>query len=184
MRRRSADTGLIDMAAATAAVACFAFAPWAYVGDARSGLAWVLDGRWPIAIPILACLATAWLARGGFATARARCAFSGLGAAALLLYGFFPFDGRPSLALGFGAAVTGSALVWQAARALAAAGAFKADRWVATTTVSIFAAVVLFVLFPVVQALLAAFFDRNGSFDLTLVLQRFTARDIWATDCL
>ena len=38
-------------------------------------------------------------------------------------------------------------------------------------------------LFPVVQALLAAFFDRTGAFDPMLAFQRFTARDIWATDC-
>ncbi len=170
------------MAAAASAAACFVFTPWAFVGDARSGLAWTFAGRWLIALPILASILAAVLARGGYATARLRVACAAFGLFWLFAYGFFPI-GQPSLALGFGAAVVGAALVWQGARALAAAGAFKADRWVATTTVSIFAAVVLFVLFPVVQALLAAFFDRTGAFDPMLAFQRFTARDIWATDC-
>ena len=175
---------MIDIAAAALAAACFVTAPWAYVGDARSGISWALDGRWPVAIPVLACVAVAVLAPRGHATALARVAIAAFGLFALIGYGFFPFDHKPPIALGYGAAVAGASLVLQGARALAGGGAFRADRWVATTTVSIFAAVLLFVLFPVAQALFAAFFDRNGAFDMSLAIERFMARDLWAADCV
>ena len=174
------------MAAAAFAAVCFVLAPWAFVGDARPGLSWVMEGRWPIALPALACIAAGALALQGFRSARLRVALCAAGLMLFFGYGFWPglFDGRPPLALGLGAATVGATLVWQGARALAAAGAFKADRWVATTTVSIFAAVLLFVFFPVVKALIAAFEDRNGALDLSLAFARITANDIWATDCL
>ena len=186
MRRRVADKGVTDLAAAALAAVCFAATPWAFVGDFRPGLWWVLDGRWPIALPLLATVAIGVLATRGPSTGRLRAALSGAGVFFLLAYGFWPglFDGKPPLALGIGAAVLGAALTFQGARALAASGAFKADRWVATTTVTIFVSVMLFVFFPVCAALVNAFLDRTGAIDLPLAVSRFTARDIWSVACL
>ncbi len=185
MRRRSADKGVIDLGAALVAAAFFVMAPWAFVGDGRSGLAWVIDGRWPIALPMLAAVAAGILALKGASAARPRLIAGAAGAVLLLGYGFLPglFDGRPPLALGLGAAVLAATLTWQGARALAAAGAFKADRWVATTTVSIFASVLLFVFYPIIMVLLNAVLDRSGAVDLELAASRLLAPDIWAIGC-
>ena len=186
MRRRTADRGMIDVAAALAAASAFVLLPWAFVGDLRSGLAWVMDGRWPLLMPAAASLACGLLGRLGAQTGQARTGAAASGLAALLAYGFAPglFDGRASLAMGLGAAVAAAALVVHLARGFAACGAFKADRWVATTTVSILATVLLFVFFPVAKVLASAFLDKAGSIDLGLTMARLSAPDIWSLACL
>ncbi|MCX7322899.1 MAG: iron ABC transporter permease [Hyphomicrobiales bacterium] len=186
MRRRSADRGTVDMAASAAAAIAFLVLPWAFVDDMRSGVAWVLDGRWPIVLPVLAALACGVLGRRGAETGQARTGAAAFGLAALLLYGFMPglFDGRPALAMGVGAAITSAALIVHLARGFAACGAFKADRWVATTTVSILATVLLFVFFPVAKVLASAFLDKTGALDLGLTATRLAAPDIWSLACL
>ncbi|MCX7339478.1 MAG: iron ABC transporter permease [Hyphomicrobiales bacterium] len=186
MRRRSADRGTLDMAAAIAAGVAFLVLPWAFVGDLRPGIAWVLDGRWPIALPVLAALACGVLGRRGVGTGPARTGVAVFGLAALLGYGFLPglFSGRPALPLGIGAAVAAAALIVLLSRGFAACGAFKADRWVATTTVSILATVLLFVFFPVAKVLASAFLDKSGALDLGLTATRLSAPDIWSLACL
>ncbi len=186
MRRRSADRGFPDIAAAVLAAVGFIAAPWAFVDEARSGLALAFDGRWPLALPILALIACAGLGARGAATGRARVAVAGFGLLALFGYGFYPsvFGSRTSLAMGLGAALAAGALIFQLARGFAAAGAFKADRWVATTTVSIFGLVLLFVFFPVAKVLGSAFLDKAGALDLGLAANRLLAPDIWSLGCL
>ncbi len=109
-----------------------------------------MDGRWAFLLPVLASLAVAFLARQGVTTAGTRLALAGGGLAWMILYGFHGklIDGRPLLAHGLGAGLIASALVLQGTRALASLGAFKADRWVATTTVTILVLVLTFVFFP------------------------------------
>lgn len=186
MRRRTADTGVLDAAAAGVAAAAFLLVPFPFVDDARSGASLVFAGRWPLILPLAATLAIGALALRGAVSARMRTAAAAFGIAVLLAYGFFPalFDGSRPLAFGLGAAVLFGALLMQGARALAAAGAFKADRWVATTTVTILVLVLLFVFFPVAKVLISAFQDRTGAVDLALAWSRFAARDNWAIDCL
>ncbi len=185
MRRRSADRGTTDLLAAAVATAAFLLLPWAFVDDLRTGLSWLLDGRWPLALPVLAALITGALGTRGATTGRWRVLVAGFGLAVLLAYGFTPglFDGRKPLPMGLGAALTAAALVLQLSRGFAAAGAFKADRWVATTTVSIFALVLLFVFFPVAKVLASAFLDKTGALDLSLTWTRLTAPDIWSLAC-
>jgi iron(III) transport system permease protein len=186
LRRRQADTGLIDVVAAAIAAAALVAAPWAFVDDLRSGLAWLLAGRWPLLPPLLSALAVAMLARRGAVTGRSRAFIAGAGLAALFGYGFAPalFDGLKALPMGLGAALTAAALTVQLARGFAASGAFKADRWVATTTVSIFGAVLLFVFYPVATVLVSAFVDKAGTIDLGLALARLGTPDIWSLACL
>jgi iron(III) transport system permease protein len=186
MRRRSADRGMMDGLAAAVAAVAFLVLPWAFVGDLRPGISWLTDGRWPLVLPLLASLAAGWLGTRGAVTGRARVVTAALGLTALLAYGFFPglFDGKPSLPMGIGAALTAAALVVQLSRGFAAAGAFTADRWVTTTTVSILALVLLFVFFPVAKVLGSAFLDKNGILDLGLAWTRLAAPDIWSLACL
>lgn len=186
MRLRSADKGVADLAAAGLALAAFGLLPWGYVGDLRSGLGWLLDGRVGFVAPVLASLAAGALAPQGPQAALPRLCLAGLGLAALLVYAFFgnAIDGRPLLAHGLGAAIVAGALVFQGARALAGAGGFKADRWVAVTTLSILVLVLAFVFFPVARVLAGAFQDRSGAFDMSIALARLTAPDIWGIGCL
>lgn len=186
MRRRQADSGMLDSAAAFVAALSFAVLPWAFVDDLRTGLAWAMAGRWLLVLPLLATIIVAILSRKGTATGRARASIAAFGLASLLGYGFFPavFDGLKPLPMGLGAVLTAAALVMQMARGFAASGAFKADRWVATTTVSIFALVLLFVFFPVAKVLVSAFVDKAGNVDLSLVATRLAAPDIWSLACL
>ncbi len=185
MRRRSADRGLTDLLAAGAAAGAFLVLPWAFVDDLRSGLAWLTEGRWPLALPVLSALAVGGLGTRGAITGRWRVALAVLGLAALLGYGFLPawFDGRKALPMGLGAALTAAALTLQLSRGFAASGAFKADRWVATTTVSIFGLVLMFVFFPVAKVLASAFLDKTGALDLGLAWTRLSAPDIWSLAC-
>lgn len=186
MRKRQADRGIVDIAAAAIAVAAFVALPWAFVDDDRSGLAQLLAGRWPLILPMLAAALAAFMARQGAVTGRSRVIIAGAGLFALFGYGFAPgvFDEMKALPMGLGAALAAAALIVQLARGFAASGAFKADRWVATTTVSIFGAVLLFVFYPVAKVLLSAFVDRAGSVDLNLAVARLSAPDIWSLACL
>ncbi|MFN3483844.1 MAG: hypothetical protein ACK4YX_12580, partial [Rhabdaerophilum calidifontis] len=70
---------------------------------------------------------------------------AGLGLGALFAVGFA--EGLPVPPWGLGAALLAAALILLLARGCAAAGAFKADPWVATVTVTILALVLLFVFF-------------------------------------
>lgn len=185
MRRRERDRGLVEISAAGLAALAFLILPWAYAGDQRAGISWVLDGRWTMLLPVLLTGAAGVLAPGGPGTARRRIAASGAGLMILLAYAFFGeiIDGRKPLSHGFGAAILVGALLTQITRALAAKGDFKADRWVSTTTWSIVALVLLFVFFPVIRSLASVLLDSKGNIDLSLMAGRFSARDIWSLNC-
>ncbi len=185
MRRRTADRGHLDVAAAAVAAAGFALLPFAFVGETRPGLSLAFAGRWPLLLPLLATIACGLMAIAGTATAGWRTLAAWLGLAALLLHGFAPgLTGHAPISLGLGAALLAAALILQGARAAAGFGAFKADRWVSTATLSIVALVLLFVFFPVARVLIGAFQDKNGAFDLTVAIGRLGAPDIWGVACL
>lgn len=185
MRRRSADRGFIDLAAAGVALLGFLGLAWSYAGSQQSGLAWVLAGRWALAWPVVMAIAAGVLALQGTATARMRVLLSALGLGGFFAYAFFGtlIDGKPLISHGAGAAVLASALMLLLTRALAGKGDFKADRWVATTTLSIMALVLLFVFYPVIRALASVLFDPQGRLDLSVMAQRFGAPDIWGLNC-
>jgi iron(III) transport system permease protein len=186
VRRRQADKGHVDIAAAAVASVAFVAVAWALVDDGRSGLSHALAGRWPLFLPLLAAIGIAARAGSAGFTGPMRVAAAAFGLLVLFGYGFAPqaFGGSKSLPMGAGAALTAAALIVQLARGLAASGAFRADRWVATTTVSILGAVLLFVFFPVAKVLLSAFLDKAGALDLGLALTRLSAPDIWSVACL
>jgi iron(III) transport system permease protein len=180
MNRRTADTGWFDAAAAGLAVAVFLLAPFGFE-DARSALALASSGYRSLwLVPLMAAVGA--LALKPQIDPRWRIGAAAIGIAALFAAGFV--DGLKPVAWGLGAAVMASALLLMLARALAGAGAFKADRWVATVTVVILGGVLLFVFFPVAKVLLSAFVDRSGNLALDVFAQRFFAPDIWSLACL
>lgn len=176
---------MIDLGAAAAALLAFVVLPFAFVDDMRSGLSWLMAGRWHFAPPVLASLAAGFLATRGVASAGQRLALASLGMGWMIAYAFYGdmIDGRKLLAHGLGAVIVASALVLQGTRALASLGAFKADRWVATTTVTILVLVLTFVFFPVAKVLTSAFVDQAGRLDVSLFLARLTAPDVWGIGC-
>lgn len=186
MRRRSADRGGVELLAAGLALVAFLVLPWSYAGSQQSGFTWVTGGRWLMLGPVVLSLFAGLLARAGPSTARLRIFLTGFGLFWLVAYAFFGnrLDSQPLISHGLGAATLAGALLVQGTRSLAAAGDFKADRWVATTTWAIVALVLLFVFFPVVRALASAFLDAKGHFDLGAFVERFSAPDIWNANCL
>ncbi len=181
MNRRQADRGAVDLAAGGIAALAFLLAPYAFDGG-PAGIGHLLAGRWSLAL-VAAGLAVSTIA----AVAASRMIAMRIGGAALafaLLFLVGTIDGPKTVAWGWGAAIIASAAILLGARAMAAGGAFKADRWVATVTVAIVAGVLLFVFFPVGKVLLSAFTDKEGALALGLFGQRFFAPDIWSAACL
>ncbi len=78
----------MDLGAAGVALVAFLLLPFAFVGDMRSGLGWLMAGRWAFALPVLVSLAVAFLARQGVTTAGMRLALAGGGLFWMILYGF------------------------------------------------------------------------------------------------
>jgi iron(III) transport system permease protein len=180
VNRRSADRGWTDAGAAAIAVAAFLLVPFG-INEARAGLSLALAGYGSLwLVPLMAGVGTLALTPHVDPLWRIGAAMTGL--SALFAAGFV--DGLRPVAWGLGASLIAAALLLQMARALAAAGAFKADRWVATVTVVILGGVLLFVFFPVAKVLLSAFVDRSGNLALGVFAQRFFAPDIWTLACL
>jgi hypothetical protein len=160
--RRQADRGIIDAGAAGIGLAAFALLPYAFSGG-TAGLGLLLSGRWTLGLimaGIVAAGAAAVLVPRQIAT---RLAGSSVALALLFTVGWL--DGPAFVSWGFGTAVLAAVAVLLLARAAASAGAFKADRWVATVTVAILASVLLFVFFPVAKVLTSAFVDKQGCRD-------------------
>ncbi|MGL4439086.1 MAG: iron ABC transporter permease, partial [Bosea sp. (in: a-proteobacteria)] len=181
MNRRQADRGIIDAGAAGIGLAAFAVLPYAFSGGA-SGLGLLLQGRWTLLLIVAGIVAA-----GGAAALAPRQTLLRLAGPALALVLLFTvgwLDGPASVSWGPGTAVLAAVSVLLLARAAASAGAFKADRWVATVTVAILASVLLFVFFPVAKVLTSAFVDKQGALALGLFAQRFFAPDIWSLACL
>jgi iron(III) transport system permease protein len=180
VNRRTADRGIVDGAGAALAALTFLVVPFGF-DDARTGFALAGAGYRSLwLVPVLAAVGALALVRTIDPRWRVAAGLAGL--AVLFAAGFV--DGLRPVAWGLGASILALVLLLQTARALAGAGAFKADRWVATVTVGILGGVQLFVFFPVAKVLLSAFVDRSGALALHVFAQRFFAPDIWSLACL
>jgi iron(III) transport system permease protein len=185
---RRPDTGRVDLLAAAISLAAFALLPFDMGREPRAGFAWVQAGHGLWLLPLLGlCASAAMAAHAGWRSRVRERAVLAVGALASLgVVTFWGPDlvGRPPIALGTGAAILAAAIVLVTARAIAAAGAFRTDRWVATATIAIVMGVLIFVFFPVAKVLLSAFVDRAGAFSPGLAWSRLTAGDTWSVDCL
>lgn len=176
--------------------------PW-YKGGATlaSALAEGVAGRvWllplvgaALALALLALLSRDWRIHP------AGAALVGAGLGCLLMQGFgiglrgpalpglgllFPtaLEGQPGF--GWGAWLAGIALIGALAEVLAARGFCRGERFAAFAIIGIVSALSLFVFFPIVKLMSAAFVGPDGTLALTPFLTRITASDLWSLGCL
>ncbi len=86
--------------------------------------------------------------------------------------------------MGAGAFVALLSLTMLLAFGLARRGYFKGDLFVAAAVVGCSALLLLFIAFPVLKALSAAFFDEDGRFALTALFARIGDARVWGLACL
>lgn len=90
--------------------------------------------------------------------------------------------GQPGF--GWGAWIAGIALVGALAEVLAARGFCRGERFASFSIVGIVAALSLFVFFPILMLMSAAFVAPDGTVSLVPFLTRITAPDLWSVGCL
>jgi iron(III) transport system permease protein len=118
-----------------------------------------------------------WLILQGFGIGLRGPAFPGIGL-------LFPaaLAGQPGF--GWGAFGMGVALIGALAEVLAARGFCRGERFAAFSIVGIVAALTLFVFFPILKLLSAAFIAPDGTLSAMPFLTRITASDLWSIGCL
>lgn len=124
-----------------------------------------------------------WLMAGGFG-----------GAALLMLQGFVIGGNGSALDLwrgsagqpgfGVGATLVLAALLVLGAFGIARRGAFRGDLFVAAAVVGSGSLLLVFVAYPVAQALSGAFLDDAGQFNLAAAWARIANERIWGLSCL
>ena len=180
-------------------VALFAL-PW-FKGGASVAMVEGLDGKvwlFPL-VGIAAALAALALTARDWRAHPLAAALVGTGLVWLLLQGFgiglrgptlpgfgvlFPSAVEGQRGFGLGAWVAGIALIGALAEVLAARGFCRGERFAAFAVVGIVAALSLFVFFPILKLVSAAFIARDGTVSLVPFLTRITAPDLWSTGCL
>ena len=91
-------------------------------------------------------------------------------------------NGQPGL--GWGGWIAGIALIGALAEVLAARGFCRGERFAAFAVTGIIAALALFVFFPILKLVSAAFISRDGVVSLVPFMARITASDLWSAACL
>lgn len=90
--------------------------------------------------------------------------------------------GQPGL--GWGGFLFGAAIIGIIADAMAMRGFCRGERFGANAVVFVVALLTLFVFFPILKLGSAALFTPEGVFQPMVFVQRFTAPDLWALNCL
>ena len=175
--------------------------PWFKGGTLSSAFAEGVAGRvWllPLVAVAIGLLAISLIARD-WRVHSASAALVGTGLVWLLFQGFgiglrgpalpgidllFPaaVTGQPGF--GWGAMIAGIALIGALAEVLAARGFCRGERFAAFSIVGIVAALSLFVFFPILRLMSAAFVAPDGTLSALPFLTRITASDLWSIDCL
>jgi iron(III) transport system permease protein len=96
---------------------------------------------------------------------------------------FGPLETR-QFGLGYGALLAAGACLFLFTQGLAARGAVKGDVFVVGSIGLIIALVAAFVFFPVLNILVSALQDKEGSLAIGAFLERFVDRKIWGLSCL
>jgi len=180
-------------------IAVFAL-PWfkggasAAVVEGLAGKVWLLPlVGVALGLALVAAVARDWRVHRGAA------ALVGGGLVWLMLQGFgiglrgpvlpgvemlFPTALAGQRGFGPGAWIAGIALVGALAEILAARGFCRGERFAAFAVVGIVAALSLFVFFPILKLVSAAFVARDGTVSLIPFVTRITAPDLWAMGCM
>ena len=174
-----------------------------WLGDeAGTGLAQaLLHGRWWL-LPLAACLAApllvlrrerddprmalllvvagaagmAWLAIQGFALTHRGWNWTWLGSV------LGPTSQR-QFGMGWGAALTATALLFVATTGLARRGAMRGDEFVTGAIGLVVATVGLFVFWPVIEVLFEAAIAPGGGYGVVPLAERLSTRTIWGLGC-
>ena len=90
---------------------------------------------------------------------------------------------EPQSGMGYGALLTGTALLFILTIGMAGRGIMRGDVFVISSVTAVVALIGIFVFFPVAKVLVAAGYD-SGGLDATDFVERLTATDIWSLACL
>lgn len=171
-----------------------------YVGGG-SGFVRGLSGAWwllPILVPLLMALRPV-LGSSRTSDSDWLIAAGALGLALIVLQGFtiglsgWTIGGLKSLlgepgpsqgGMGYGAALTATALLIILCHGFAARGWCRGDAFVTSSIGVVIALIIVFVFFPVSTILASAFADNSGNFAPGEFLVKFMDRSIWGLDCL
>jgi iron(III) transport system permease protein len=157
---------------------------WSEPAAAAGAAQLTVFGKWWLWPAPLALLAAAFALRlaPGRAQGNLLLAAGSIAVAAIVLAGFRIRAGQAGM--GAGALVVLGSLLMLAAVGLARRGAFRSDVFVAGAAVGCGALLVVFVAWPVLNALSAAFFAEGGGFSLGAFWERFGNERIWGLGCL
>lgn len=132
------------------------------------------QGRWLVAAGAAGVIA---LLLTGFTIGARGWSFEALNAA-------FGELGRRQPGMGWGGALALTSLLVLAAFGVARLGYFKGDLFVASAVIATGGLLALFIVFPVLKALSAAFFDEDGRFAASLLWQRLAGDRNFGLGCL
>lgn len=128
-------------------------------------------------LALVLCVAgLAWLGLQGFGIGLRGPAFPALGA-------LFPQAAAGQPGFGWGGYLAAVALVGLLADVLAARGFCRGERFAAFSVIFIVAALSLFVFFPILKLISAAFVAPEGAVSVMPFLSRVTAPDLWSLGC-
>jgi len=101
-----------------------------------------------------------------------------------ILKGLFGEPGPRQAGMGYGAALTATALLIVLCHGLAARGWCRGDSFVVSSIGAVIALIIVFVFFPVSTILASAFADNSGNFAPAEFVTKFLDKSIWGVDCL
>ncbi|MBD3765353.1 MAG: iron ABC transporter permease [Rhodobacterales bacterium] len=127
--------------------------------------------------PALVGAALVWLLLQGFGIGLRGPALPGIAV-------LFPQAAAGQPGFGLGAWAAGLALIGALAEVLAARGFCRGERFPAFAIVGIVAALSLFVFFPILRLMSAAFVAPDGTLSTIPFLNRITAADLWSLGCV
>lgn len=137
----------------------------------------VRDWRRAQVAPILVGTAFCWLFLQGFGITLNGPVLPGIAV-------LFPSAAAGQPGFGWGAWLAGLALVGAIAELLAARGFCRGERFPAFAVIGIVAALTLFVFFPIIRLISAAFITPEGNLSLTPFFMQLTTPDLWTLACI
>jgi iron(III) transport system permease protein len=198
----------------------FLLLPWYSLDDGFFSFVWLFDGYpldrdyapaaflvgqgqklWlaPLALPLLAVLASLGRAKSDPLYARILILCGAGGFAWLIAQGFgiglrgwqfgwleslFGPLGDRQFGMGYGAMLMASAFLFLFTQGIAARGAINGDVFVVSAIGGVIAIVSVFVFFPIAKMLVAAFITEDGTYSALVFFSKFLDDRLWGLGCL
>ena len=122
-------------------------------------------------------LGFAWLIAQGFGIGLRGWSYDWLEAA------FGPLDDR-QFGMGYGAMLLSACFLFLLTQGIAARGAINGDVFVVSSIGFVIAVVGVFVFFPIVRMLIAAFITEDGGYSVSVFFAKFLSNRLWGLGCL